>query len=211
MKKIITSEFRQLLSAQLVSLGTGAALFAVILGAGRLLPTDARPAGVKVNYVMSMLICAAPILLAWVESWRGERESRLRLLQTLPLSQRRLNMARLLASLIALWPAMLVWIPLWALLASIYEDVSGWLAVWVCLLLVDLLLLAMRWRGAVVAVYLLTALAIVPLYFLPLFELLVIVPAIWLVPPWASLALALQTAALGWWVIGPPPSPRCAG
>jgi hypothetical protein len=201
MRKIIVAELVQLWWVQALTLGAGVGLFGLIAFAGWQFPTAAKTAGVTLNYITTMLICAVPVLYNAVADWDRDRNTRFGLIDTLPLPEWRLNLARLLAAVFALWPGVLAAIPLWMLLQSIYGGVPLWLAVWVCLVILLLLLVAMRWGWLVVAAYFFIVLGMVPLYVLPVLEPMVSVPLGWVVTPWASVAVLPVVLVLGWRVI----------
>jgi hypothetical protein len=212
MTKIIVAELRQLWWVQALTLGAGVGLFGLISVAGREFPTNAKTAGVLLNYITTLLICAVPVIYNavadWlpviynaVADWRPDRFTRFRLIDTLPLPLWRLKLARLLAAACALWPAALAAVPLWLLLRSIYGSVSLWLGACVGLVVLLLLLVAMRWGWLVVVFYFLVVSSMVPLYFLPMLEPIVSVPLGWVVTPWASMVVLFVGVLLGWRVI----------
>jgi hypothetical protein len=201
MIKIIVAELRQLWWVQALTLAAGVGLFGLISVASREFPTAAKTAGVLLNYITTLLICAVPVLYNAVADWRPDHNNRFRLIDTLPLPLWRLKLARLLAAVCALWPAILAAVPLWLLLRSIYGGVSLWLGAWVGLVILLLLLVAMRWGWLVVAAYFFVVSSMVPLYFLPVLEPIVSVPLGWVVTPWASLVVLLVVVVLGWRVV----------
>lgn len=198
MRRLIVAELRQLLWVQFLTLGTGISMFGLIAFATRQFPTNADSPGVILNYVLTMLICAAPVLINWVHDWDRNRNGRLTLIETLPLSQWQLDLSRLLAALLCLWPALLAWIPLWVLLISVYGATSAWVALWVALLVVLILLTSMRQGWVVMATYAFLSVGMVPLYFLTGLKPLVQVPLSFIATPWASVALALLTIVVVW-------------
>lgn len=201
MKKIIAAEIRQLVGAQVLTLVLAATLLVIVWTVSREASTNAKPAGVILNYLASFVVTAAPALFWWYNDLRVVSPGRYALLDTLPLSRLRLNLTRLLAGVLLLWPALLAWIPIFILLDAVYYRVSLWVGVFAFVLLVDVMIISLRTVAAIVFPYAVLPLALAALYFVPGAEFLVDTPVRWINTPWASLALAAQTVALGWWVI----------
>jgi hypothetical protein len=90
------------------------------------LPLDVR--GTRVFFVW-LFFCAAPVLIGWYWNLSWNPISTFLLVDTLPLSRAKLNLARILVLVVQLAPVVVVWLMHYAVMDHFDRVVTPWLAI----------------------------------------------------------------------------------
>ena len=164
---LLRAELRQFWWLQLSVFGSGIGMLVLLGAVTSRVSTNAQPEGVAFNYMASLMVSIAPVLLVSSGLANGGMAWRNEFLGALPLPRISMNLVRLSSFVILMWPAMLTWPLIIALLFSVYGPTSPWTLVNTSLLAALGLLLSLRTRFGAIVVYLALPAQALLLYFIP--------------------------------------------
>ena len=164
---LLRAELRHFWWLQLAVLAAGLGVWTLLVAVTSRVSTEAQPEGVTFNYMASLLLSISPVLLVSSGVAGGTVKSRDEIWGALPVGRVAMNLIRLLSFVVLLWPAMLTWPLIIALLFAAYGPTSPWALVNASLLAAVGLLLSLRTRFAAVLVYLALPAQVFCLYFIP--------------------------------------------
>jgi hypothetical protein len=164
---LLRAELRQYWWLQPAVLAAGLGVWALLTVVTERVPTNARPDGVVFNNMASLLLSVFPLLLAGPVMAGLGSLNRLGLFFGLPLSRRKINLLRILSSLISLWPVTLTWPLILSLLDRVYGPVSPWVPVNSALLIGLGIILSQRTPAAAFLIYILLPIQGALAHFIP--------------------------------------------
>jgi hypothetical protein len=211
MWRILTAELRQWLNFQggAFLIGICFAAVAFVIEAENV-ATHGQPLGLSETRVFFvwLFFCAAPLLIGWYWNLSWNQSSTFRLIDTLPLSRARLNLARLLSLPILFAPVLIIWVLHYLVLNHFDRVITPWLAVGLFFFLlfwaVTALCHTLFWVG-MWALVVLTALVNTVDRWQTQVSLPTTFSAVWTAAVFAVLA-----AAVAWWTVSRQ-APRRAG
>lgn len=151
------------------------------------------------KYFLITLAYGQSAAVLWVQSGGRHIYRRHKLLATLPLSKRQLNLVLYLTGAVLLAAGAPAWVTVFFAWKSLNLSFEPWFAVFTLLAIISFVLLSIRNLFPRVLIP-----VVFPFIFIPGTEKLLRVPLESMTSPQASMILGVVTAIFGWWVVNRP-------